>query len=143
MMVEIPPGKGSDWQEREARVLNPPSMSDRNTPRAPGGTFTVPPVDDISTPVPRNASADHATRDVYNLIEAGGTPQPPVVPDPGDQPEEGGSQTVEPEVHPWDAMTRHAELDEFAAGLEKPEDWTTMTIAAKKEWLDENYDPEV
>lgn len=138
-MAEIPPGKGSDWQEREAAVLNPPSMSDRANPRAPGGTFVVPPVDNITTEVPRNSSADHATRDVYNLVLGGGTPQPPAPP-----PEEGGAlkqpaAAAPPADNPWDAMTRHAELDEFATDLDTPDDWTTMTIAAKKEWLDENY----
>jgi hypothetical protein len=44
-----------------------------------------------------------------------------------------------PPVHPWDAMTRHADIDEFASDLTTPDDWTTMTIAGKKEWLDENY----
>lgn len=157
MMAEIPPGKGSDWQEREAWVLNPPSMSDRADPRPPGGTFTVPPVSDITTEVPRNASADHKTRDVYNLVNAGGTPQPPAPP-----PEEGGTATVQPggtgaaqqsgtsttvklaaapPVGVWEAMTRHAEIDEFVAASRQnlPDDWATMTIAQKKEWLDANF----
>lgn len=140
MMAEIPPGKGSDWQEREAWVLNPPSMSDRADPRPPGGTFTVPPVSDITTEVPRNSSSDHKTRDVYNLIDAGGTPQPPAPP-----PEEGGSTLVKPAAppadNPWDAMTRHAEIDEFVGDSRQnlPADWATMTIAQKKEWLDANF----
>lgn len=138
-MAEIPPGKGSDWQEREARVLNPPSMSDRTDPRPPGGTFVVPPVNNTTTEVPRNSSADHATRDVYNLVQAGGTPQPqtPL--------EEGGTVAAKPAAAPpvgvWETMTRHAEIDEFVAdSLQNlPNDWVTMTIAQKKEWLDANF----
>lgn len=129
MMAEIPPGKGSDWEEREAWVLNPPSMSDRVIPSAPGGTFAVQPVDDISEEVPRNASADHATRDVYNLVPVGGTPSVSPI-EPETRPEEPSS---------WAVCTRHSELDGYV-GSPQPEGWATMNIAEKKAWLDENYD---
>lgn len=52
---------------------------------------------------------------------------------------EGLKAPAAPPVHLWDAMTRHADLDEFASDLDTPDDWTTMTIAEKKAWLDENY----
>jgi len=139
-MTAIPPGKGSDWQEREAWVLNPPSMSDRDDPSPPGGTFLVPPVPDTSTPVPRNASSDHKTRDLRFLRQAGGTPRPPVAPEIPDDADEGGD---EPDA--WTSMTKHAELDQFTsdANITPSDDWATMTIAAKKEWLTNNYSKEV
>lgn len=127
-MVEIPPGKGSDWQEREAWVLNEPSMSDRIDPRPPAGSFVIPPVDDISEEVPRNKSSDHETRDVYNLVLAGGTPEP----EPEPEPEPVLSSS-------WAPLTRHSEIDRYV-GDPQPEGWVTMNLAEKKAWLDENYE---
>lgn len=138
-MTAIPPGKGSDWQEREAWVLNPPSMSDRANPSPPGGTFVTAPVPDVSNPIPRNYSSDYATRDVNELVSAGGTPQPPVVVPPP-------AQSDEPEDSaPWTDMTKHADIDQFVRdnGISVEDDWNTLNIANKKQWLDENYTGEV
>lgn len=41
---------------------------------------------------------------------------------------------------PWDSFTKHAELDGFVAEeiIEVPDGWSTMTIAEKKTWLNDN-----
>jgi len=144
-MAEIPRGKGSDWQEREAWILNPPSMSDRADPRAPAGTFVTPPVPDITNPIPRNYSSDYATRDVEDLITAGGTPKPPAIPVQTATPSTGQTTTVTPAPapapNPWEGMTRHDQLNEYVdqANIKPPEEWSTWNISDKKTWLTENY----
>jgi hypothetical protein len=44
----------------------------------------------------------------------------------------------------WASMTKHADIDQFVsdANITTGDDWTTMTIAAKKEWLTNNYSKE-
>lgn len=46
------------------------------------------------------------------------------------------------EPAPWDTMAQHVQLDSYiddpANGLSRPNGWTSMTIAQKKEWLDNN-----
>lgn len=130
-MAVIPPGKGGDWVEREAWMLNPPSMSDRDLPRPPGGTFVNEPIPSDAAEIPRGASSDFATRDVYLLVDAGGTPQAPII-DPPPEPEA---------LNPWDGMTRHDQLNDYIgqANITPTDEWTTMTIADKKAWLTENY----
>lgn len=41
---------------------------------------------------------------------------------------------------PWDSMTTHAAIDAWVEenGIEQPVGWSAMTIAQKKEWLDNN-----
>lgn len=43
---------------------------------------------------------------------------------------------------PWDALTRHDDLNEFISsrGIEEPEGWDKLTINQKKEWLSENFE---
>jgi hypothetical protein len=50
-----------------------------------------------------------------------------------------------PVDQPWNDMTRHADIDAYVqqAGISTSEGWTTMTIAEKKAWLDENHTAEV
>lgn len=47
-----------------------------------------------------------------------------------------------PVAPPWQAMTTHAAIDTWANdpsnGMELPDNWNTLTIAGKKNWLTEN-----
>lgn len=52
---------------------------------------------------------------------------------------DGHPEPPEHEADPWDAMTTHAAIDTFIDGPDgytRPEGWSSMTIAQKKEWLD-------
>jgi hypothetical protein len=71
---------------------------------------------------------DARVRHASESITIAGTPAVVVAPAP-------------PVETPWASMTRHADIDEFAISTRQnqPEGWTTMTIAEKKAWLDENF----
>lgn len=71
---------------------------------------------------------DARVRHASESITIAGTPAVVVAPAP-------------PSASPWVDMTRHAEIDEFATGegLDLPDDWNTLNLANKKQWLDENY----
>lgn len=52
-----------------------------------------------------------------------------------------------PLERPWDAFTTHAQIAEWVShfqtqhGLVLPGGWSSMTIAQKKAWLNDNVDP--
>lgn len=54
-------------------------------------------------------------------------------------PKEGTEKTEEPETKPWADASRHADVDAAVPeGTELPDDWSDLTIADKKSWLDAN-----
>jgi hypothetical protein len=61
-----------------------------------------------------------------------------VVGDPEPDPE------PDPQNRPWDAMTTHAQIDDFLDEecIDQPDGWDGWKIAEKKTWLDENFHSE-
>jgi hypothetical protein len=55
--------------------------------------------------------------------------------------EESAEEEEEDDSTPWNDMTRHAEIDEYANhnGVTTPAEWATMTIAQKQEFLDDYF----
>lgn len=67
--------------------------------------------------------------------------QPPAAtpPPPEPEPEVPEVSVGEPTEYPWDKLTTHAQIDNYMADeqIDWPEGWSAMTIALKKQWLDD------
>jgi hypothetical protein len=78
------------------------------------------------------AVLDARVRHASESITVAGTPAVVVAPAP-------------PTTSPWADMTKHADIDQFVRdnGISVENDWNTLNLANKKQWLDENYTGEV
>ena len=105
-------------------VTDPPDGSEPQPP-FPGTGTSVDPDGTLSSP-PEEES-----------------PAPAPVPEPEEvegEEVEGEEVEGEEEDAPWDSMSTHAAIDAYAssANVATPADWPSMTLAAKRTYLDEN-----